>query len=252
MVKRQKGQAPSKDLRRSKRPSKKAKWVQDLESSRKNQAYHEEEQQYSDEDYQEQYPMPLSSGQRGTQDSPLSSGQGAVQQQHPRPLSSGQGAAHDSQDRSSLRSGQGIAEYTEQGNSYQGTGFAQGLPTAASTLSRPKASQAGTLSSRQVSACPTNLEAMVKDTIGRLLPSIISEAVRATRAQASDPAPTGDPSPMGDSTPVGGLAPAGDLVPAGNLAPQPSTAAVQGVKWSHQLFNIKNNIVKYIKNKYII
>ena len=61
----------------------------------------------------------------------------------------------------------------------------------------------------------------MKDTIDRLLPSIIREAVRATHAQASNPAPTGDP------TPVGGLAPAGDLVPDGNLAPQPSTAAVQ-------------------------
>ena len=101
--------------------------------------------------------MPLSSDQRGTRDSPLSSGQGAVQHQHPGPLSSGQGATHNSQDRSSLSSGQGIAEYTEQGNSYQGTGFAHGLPTAASTLSGPKASQqAGTLSSGQVNSCPTN------------------------------------------------------------------------------------------------
>ena len=212
--------------------------MQDLESSRKNQAYHEEEQQYSYEDSQEQYPMPLSSGQRGTQDSPLSSGQGAVQQQHPRPLSSGQGATHDSQDRNSLSSGQGIGEYTEQGNSYQGTGFAHGLPMAANTLSGPKAlQQAGTLSSGQVNSCPTSQEAMVKDTIGRLLPSIISEAVRATRAQACDPAPTGDPSPIGDSTPVGGLAPAGDLVLAGDLAPQPSTAAVQqaSLQATHQL-----------------
>ena len=172
--------------------------------------------------------MPL----RGTQDSyvqdPLSSGQGAVQQQHPEPLSSGQGATHCNQDRNSLSSGQGMREYTEQGSSSQGTGFAHGLPMAASTLSGPKASkQAVTLSSGQVNSCPTYLEAMVKDTISRLLPSINSEAVRATRAQASDPAPTGDPSPLGDSTPVGGLALAGDLVPAGNLAPQSSTAAVQ-------------------------
>ena len=114
MVKRQKGQAPSKDLRRSKRPSKKEKWVQDLENSRKKQAYHEEEQQYSDEESQGQYPMPLSSGQRGTLDSPLS-GQGTVQQQHPGPLSSGQGATHDSQYRNSMSSGQGTGEYTEQG-----------------------------------------------------------------------------------------------------------------------------------------
>ena len=119
-------------------------------------------------------------------------------------------------------------EYTEQGSSYQGTGFAHGLPTSASTLSGQKASQqAGTLSSGQVNSYPTNLEAMVKDTIGRPLLSIISEAVRATRAQASDPAPTGYRSPIGDLAPVGGLALDGDLVPAGNLAPQPSTASVQ-------------------------